>query len=1015
MRAFRSKFALLAAVSAIGLSGVAGAQQSPSSVQAGAEGQDDRQKARAAAEEQVSTQDTVIEPADANADAPPVAGDSPENTIEVTGSRLYDGDVTSKKVVIDREEIKRRGVTSVEDLIRTLPQNVATIGAVTNERNSGPLSNRSGQSSVSKLGSLGVSAANLFGAGASNTLVLVNGRRMAGAAGIEDGFVNLNGIPLSAIERVEIIPSGAAAVYGADAMTGVINFILRKDYRGVTLGSQAQFSNNGRDSARFNAYAGFAWGSGSISGTADFQRQKPVVNSKTGYVTEDYSALFGGDPYFNQRSVANGLQPGIIDNSSGAFDPDTGEFVYAYRYLTPGPGAGTRPTADQFVVVGPDRLRDYIPRLAGPLSDTLGFTLNLDQNITGRLKFFANALYSRGTNVQEEDGGRGLTVTLAPGQYYNPFAAYELDPDGFSPGVQVNYFPQDEARRGIVTPSTIRNTAEQWNVNAGLTYDFNKNTRLTAIYTTSQSKTKASGSQLGSIIGIAESTTNPGTFTCTDFEIDSGLLTGDALTRRRAIFDRQCRALTSTDPAVAFNPFKTSGDGPGGSIRDFFYQYDSEDRSSRAEQVEARLTGRLMNLPAGPLSYAIGGEYNDDGANSREINAVTGAAGSRSRYAFFAEVSLPILGNGYDLPLAHALTFNLAGRRDTSRIDGPIGTVGDVPFRPGVPLRFGRNEFTRFTPSFGLNYQPVEGVTILAKWGRGFQPPPFTQLFRPDASQRLRDVVITGDPRNPGITYRVPAFVSPNPDLLPQTSRQESFTLAWQPPGGALQGLNASATYNRTVIRNQFARADDVAKIVRPAEYYLLEQFFPRGPDGRITQFRSRTINLIGSEYRSMTYEISYFLMTGIGNFEPRLTVVDNLKSESRALPGSVPVDTLGKLQGPDDYRLVGSLTYARGKLSATLWGYHTPAYTNDYLVDYAAGLLNNTENGFPRAFRVSPYTVFDLTASLKTHERFTFNLASRNILDAKPPFTVVQGRPYDTVRYNIEGRTVMFQVEYVF
>jgi iron complex outermembrane receptor protein len=125
----------------------------------------------------------------------------------------------------------------------------------------GPLSHPGAgtQAPVSQLGSLGVSAANLGGSGAGNTLVLVNGRRMAGAAGIEDGFVNLNAIPLSAIERVEIDMDGSSAVYGADAIGGVINFILKRNYTGTTFSAKHEFSANDASVTSLSIASGMAW------------------------------------------------------------------------------------------------------------------------------------------------------------------------------------------------------------------------------------------------------------------------------------------------------------------------------------------------------------------------------------------------------------------------------------------------------------------------------------------------------------------------------------------------------------------------------------------------------------------------------------------------------------------------------------------------------------------------------------------------------------------------------------
>ncbi len=937
--------------------------------------------------------------------------------IEVTGSRLADGDATAQKIVITREQIKARGVTSVEDLIRTLPQSVNTIGAITNERGRGPLSQRARGSAVSQIGSLGVSAANLGGTGAANTLVLVNGRRMAGAAGIEDGFVNLNGIPLSAIERVEIIPSGSAAIYGADALSGVINFILRKDGKGLTLGSQALKSSTGADNARFNGFGAFSWGSGRFSGTADYQKRKAVINRKTGYVTDDYSSFFEGDPQFDYRRFTSGLQPGVIDQSGDRFNPATGTTQYVVSGLTVRPGLTRPPTVADFVTIGRESLRDFIPKLAGPESETISFTGNFDQKITEHLSVFAQGMYSRAKNRQEADLGQGLFLTLAPGQAYNPFPAFGSN--DFRPETDVYYFPAAEVAAGQIQPREYRNTATQWSVNAGLTYEFDKGTKLNLIYTTSRSTSDGTGVQLGNLVTI---TTLPnGTRGCYNFELAGNTITAERRAALQAAFDRQCRAITSSDPTVAFNPFKTSATGGGGSISDFLYNDPTEDRQSRLQQYEARLTGSLLTLPAGKLSYAIGGEYIDDGVDSREVRAVTGTAGSRDRYAGFVEVNLPILGNGYDLPLMRSLLFNIAARRDTFNSEGAVGTVGNVPVAQGGALLFGKNSFSRVTPSFGVRYQPLSQVTLLAKWGRGFQPPPYTQLFTPAGTQSGFDAII-GDPsydcaanrdciRNqPARGYLVPLVTAPNVDLRPQTSRQESFTAQWRPTG-FLRNFQFDATFNRTVIRNEFARLDDLSRLLTRVQRLGLSQFYPRGVNNKITQTNASVFNIVGSEYSSMTYEASYSVMTGIGNFEPRVVVVDNLKAQRRALVDSPVVSTLGKIQGPDDYRVVGSLNYYRDHFSLALWAYHTPSYINDYDTSLEAGLVTATET----RRKVDKYTTFDLTGSWNTKYGFRFNFAVRNMFNPKPPFALVQNRPYDTARYNANGRTGMVQVEYNF
>jgi len=150
----------------------------------------------------------------------PAAGATNLGTVEVTGSRIKrsEAEGTLAVQVMDRKEIERAGYQSVEQLLSALSA-TETMGAL--QSSSGAFLTTSGTSTVS-----------LRGLTASRTLVLVNGRRIAPAAGLGGGgdgtVVNINTIPLAAIERVEVLKDGASSVYGSDAVAGVVNFILRK-------------------------------------------------------------------------------------------------------------------------------------------------------------------------------------------------------------------------------------------------------------------------------------------------------------------------------------------------------------------------------------------------------------------------------------------------------------------------------------------------------------------------------------------------------------------------------------------------------------------------------------------------------------------------------------------------------------------------------------------------------------------------------------------------------------------
>ena len=145
--------------------------------------------------------------------------------IEITGSSIkrIAAEGALPVQVINRAEIERKGIASVEQLIMQL-----------NINGSG-LDNLAGNADVvdgASRGNNGATSANLRGQGANATLILLNGRRVA-AHGLNGGTVDLNQIPFAAIERVEVLKDGASAIYGTDAIGGVINFILRTDFRGL--------------------------------------------------------------------------------------------------------------------------------------------------------------------------------------------------------------------------------------------------------------------------------------------------------------------------------------------------------------------------------------------------------------------------------------------------------------------------------------------------------------------------------------------------------------------------------------------------------------------------------------------------------------------------------------------------------------------------------------------------------------------------------------------------------------
>jgi len=206
--------------------------------------------------------------------------------IEITGSnikRVQDEGAVPVQI-ITRKDIDRRGITSVEELMMTISANGT--GADNLSSNVGI------QLGTTDRNNNGNSSANLRGLGASSTLVLLNGRRISNH-GAKGNAVDLNSIPFSAIERVEILKDGASAIYGTDAIGGVINFILRKDFKGVELSASTDITQHGGgDHHRLGILAG--WG--------DLAKDRFNVMGALSY---DRQEVLNG----SQRSFHNGFQP----------------------------------------------------------------------------------------------------------------------------------------------------------------------------------------------------------------------------------------------------------------------------------------------------------------------------------------------------------------------------------------------------------------------------------------------------------------------------------------------------------------------------------------------------------------------------------------------------------------------------------------------------------------------------------------------------------------------------------
>ncbi|ALJ16611.1 TonB-dependent receptor [Sphingopyxis macrogoltabida] len=202
---------------------------------------------------------------------------SDEDAITVTGSRIKGGRLASPQITINREGITRAGFGDMGEALRALPQNFgggqnpgvgrgAVAGGLTNQNVTGG------------------SAVNLRGIGADATLTLLNGHRLA-FGGLAQG-IDISAIPIDAIERVDIVPDGASALYGSDAVAGVVNVILRRSFDGLSLRTRLGSSTDGGGfSQQYQAAFGQQWQGGGLLAAYGYRRDARIDAADRDYTT----------------------------------------------------------------------------------------------------------------------------------------------------------------------------------------------------------------------------------------------------------------------------------------------------------------------------------------------------------------------------------------------------------------------------------------------------------------------------------------------------------------------------------------------------------------------------------------------------------------------------------------------------------------------------------------------------------------------------------------------------------
>ncbi|MFC4727696.1 TonB-dependent receptor plug domain-containing protein [Coralloluteibacterium thermophilus] len=684
--------------------------------------------------------------------------------IEVTGSRIRQVDIETAQPVltITRAEIENQGFTSVADIL----QNISAAGAP-------PISRASPLSAGEAVGGQYISLRNL---GTTRSLVLVNGRRLGITTG---GNQDISTIPTSAVERIEVLKDGASAIYGSDAMAGVVNIITRSSFEGVQATAYyGQYSEGDGAVERFDVTAGTSSDRMSVVFGFEYSKENEVWSTDR--------------PYTEFPNGARHPYRGWTPASSW------GGWVTSEETAVPGVPTGTRvvlrPGGD------PRNINDYV---AQDTTAPNGQVNNANEqmhlrNPIERKQIFASGSYELTDNIRvrgdllygKRDASRSIAgypmqagtfannvpggVGISPDSYFNPTGA-TID----------NWW-----RRTWEVPRVTDNSIDNFRGVLALEGSFDVGDRyfdwdVSYLYT----ENKNLQSSFGNLnLNNVKHAVGPSYITDTGNLVcgtpDSGPIQGCV-------------------PWNVFLPYGVAGPGSfvdNQALMDYIFQEEHSTGQTSTSVFNANIAGGIFTLPAGDLGFAAGierrkekGEFVPDALSVSGGSTNLGARPTRGGYNVneaYAELEIPLLA---DLPGARELSLNVATRySDFDTFGDTLNSKASFKWKPIDQLLIrgtwaegfraptvanlyagGSQTFANYTDVCDTVYGQAAGnATIRANCGR--------DIANPDTFRQLQQGFVQST--GPNVQTPVPFFSgAANPLLTPETSVSKNLGVVWSP------------------------------------------------------------------------------------------------------------------------------------------------------------------------------------------------------------------------------------------
>jgi iron complex outermembrane receptor protein len=983
--------------------------------------------------------------------APPTAAPilTELSTVEITGTHILQSSAGASQPIqsISASQILQSGYTTISSVLQNIPQSGESL---TSEAQS---DSSNGDATEIDLRYLG----------ASRTLVLVNGQRWTPQL---DGTVNLNAIPASMIEHVDVLQDGASAVYGSDAIAGVVNIIMKNDFNGAEANAYTgAYDSPGHSlDGKTNEYDFTLGKSDEKSGimiSGEFQSTQPVYaqnryESAPGPFTQtDYLPGFDPptltiqSPALENQAIGSGtcsktgvctLQPGAGPN----YNPTLGSFTNEMFNTTYYPS--------QFMLTKQDQNESLYLNAHYQISKNVTFTTLAAYNNDDSLGQIGSAW---GAGVGGAYQVNGAAYGIGANNPYNPFGtdlvgnSAQYCPNGktlggvavasCTPNYLLSQFNEtipgtyDRVSRDNIDTDTLRMglnglfhaIGSDWHwegiFNYGRTYDTAQDTGFTNIQRLSEQLDSPGGPQCN---GPAQSAPgSSGTWDNINGKYYQILIPG----------------------CVPINPFGGFNSVTGASaitpaMADWNQAVNNFITTVTMRDFTGDITGKLVNLPAGPLGVAAGVEsLNEMGSEIpgnllqeclTSLRCIQPTFGRTWTYAEYLEANIPVLK---DLPFAKSLSIDLANRWSQFRWQG--GT-------PGTPDAGAMNSSSASTGRVQVRWQPVQDLVIRGSWAQGFRAPSVSDLYNaggasyninqdPCAPATENGGWVAGTPLPAGCqgivhtqgSTRIEAQTGGNPLLTPEKAISRTAGFEYSPHW--ISDLTVGADYYEISLTNEIGSV--------PSQYILSECYDRSSPQycnlitltgNAITLVEDIEQNIGGESTSGVDVDAAYGLPpTFLGNFNvttnwtfvrsfiedvPSATISSGFQS-IQELEYATSSNEIPKVRG------TLSLNWSRADFSA-VWNV---TYIGKVYENCSALTISNDECTSPSTIDPTTATagVHELNTTIYNDTSLTYNiepiranvtLGIQNIFNKGFPLAYTAGAPPNfegEMGYRIPGR----------